>query len=105
MSQPDGNAGSRIFACQHVGVSGTTRIHVRQIQKPKDHHGKSIPGIWEARMGIAIMGYAAPTTTMESDPFERTFRDNFAQGYGTSEEEAILALKADLHETANSLWD
>lgn len=87
-----------IYRCSHVGVAGTTDVHVR----------RTIDGNYIARCGIAIMG----ATNMDEegfkacgyDPFHPDFRDNFAQGDGATEEEAIAALKADMRQTADSLW-
>jgi hypothetical protein len=93
-----------VYTCQNVGVSGTTNVHTMKIQDGGDYRGTPIPTIWEARVGIAIMGHSAPTTTTESNPFERAFRDNYARGFGTSEDEAILALKMDMDRTADAIW-
>lgn len=85
-----------IYPCDHIGVAGTTKLFV---QKHDD-------GTYEARIGIAIMG----TTNMEWDelenanPFDADFHDNYADGKGATEEEAIAALKRDMRETADSLW-
>lgn len=86
-----------VYQCDHIGVAGTTKLYV---QKHDD-------GTYEARIGIAIMG----TTNMEWDelksanPFDATFRDNYAAGKGATEEGAIAALKRDMRETADSLWN
>lgn len=93
-----------VHFCQNVGVSGTTNVHTMKIQKGGDHFGQTVPSVWEARVGIAIMGHCAATTTIDSNPFERTFRDNYARGFGTTEDEAILALKLDLKQTADAIW-
>lgn len=85
-----------IYRCEHIGVAGTTKLFV---QKHDD-------GTYEARIGIAIMG----TTNMTMDelenanPFDKGFRDNYADGKGATEEEAIAALKADMRSTADSIW-
>jgi hypothetical protein len=90
--------------CSHVGVSGTTNVVTMKIQDGGNLGSRAIPEIWEARVGIAIMGHCAPTTTPDSNPFDRSFRDNFARGFGTTEEESTAALKLDMHRTADSLW-
>lgn len=92
--------------CTNVGISGATKVVVchRQTAKP-GHEGRPlVRDIFEARVGIAIMGNYADTTTEDSDPFDRRFRDNFAQGFGTTEEEALEALRADMKSTADALW-
>jgi hypothetical protein len=75
-----------------------------KIQEGGRFGDREVPEVWEARVGIAILGDSAPTTTRESNPFDRDFRDNFARGFGTSEDAAIVALKLDLKRTADSLW-
>jgi len=87
-----------IYKCSHVGVAGTTDVHVRL----------TIDGKFIARCGIAIMG----STNMDEegfkacgyDPFHEKFYDNYAEGTGATETEALDALKADMHQTADSLW-
>lgn len=87
-----------IYKCSHVGVAGTTDVHVRL----------TIDGKFIARCGIAIMG----STNMDEegfkacnyDPFHDKFHDNYAQGMGETQAEAIEALKSDMHQTADSIW-
>lgn len=85
-----------VYRCSHVGVSGTTAVHLKRLPD----------GTYEARVGIAILG----STNMpwddlkDANPFDDTFQDNFAVGVGASEEEAIADLKADIHKTADSIW-
>lgn len=87
-----------IHKCRHVGVAGTTDVHVK-----RSEDGKFI-----ARCGIAIMG----ATNMDEDefkacnydPFHEKFHDNFAEGVGATEAEAIENLTADMHHTADSIW-
>jgi hypothetical protein len=93
------------YICQNVGVSGTTRVVTLKIQEGGRFGDSDVPDVWEARVGIAILGYSAPTTTQESNPFDGDFQDNFARGFGTSEEAAVIALKLDLKRTADSLWE
>lgn len=38
------------------------------------------------------------------NPFHDKFYDNYAEGAGATEAEALDALKADMHQTADSLW-
>jgi hypothetical protein len=50
-------AGSlRVFSCAHVGVAGTTEVFVRCLQEVREVEGRTLPPIYEARVGIAIMG-------------------------------------------------
>ena len=87
-----------IHQCSHVGVSGTTSVHVKRLDD----------GTFKARCGIAIMGSTnmdeAEFEACEHNPFHPEFHDNWAEGTGATEEEALAALKADMHQTANSLW-
>ena len=87
-----------IFQCSHIGVASTTPVHVRRLDD----------GTFKARCGIAIMG----STNMDEtefaacghNPFHPEFRDNFAEGCGATEDDAIATLKADMYQTAESLW-
>ena len=87
-----------VFQCSHIGVSGTTPVHLKRLDD----------GTFEARCGIAIMG----STNMDEggfkacdyNPFHPDFRDNWAAGKGATEAEALDALKADMRSTADSLW-
>ena len=87
-----------IFQCSHIGVAGTTPVHVKRLND----------GTFKARCGIAIMG----STNMDEaefeacghNPFHDEFHDNYAEGCGATEDEALAALKADMHQTADSLW-
>ncbi len=90
-------SGTTMYACESIGVSGITNVFV---VKEGD--------IYTARVGIALMG----STNMSSEelaacnynPFHENFRDNYAKGTGSTEEEAINDLKADLRKLADSLW-
>ena len=87
-----------IHQCSHIGVSGTTPVHVR-----KDGGG------YIARVGIALFG----ATNMDEEgfkdcdhnPFHEQFYDNYAEGRGNTEAEAIDAMRADMKDLANSLWE
>lgn len=87
-----------VFECSHVGVVGTTPVHVKRMAG----------GTFKARCGIAIMGSAnmdeAEFEACGHNPFHPKFHDNWAEGVGATEEEALSALKADMHQTADSLW-
>jgi hypothetical protein len=96
-----------VYSCDHIGVAGTTKVHVRQVQQARPTKGgrPTIRDVFEARVGIAIMGATAnPETDEDSDPFSIRFRDNFARGYGTTEDEALEAMKADMRSIADTLW-
>jgi hypothetical protein len=95
-----------VHSCAHIGVAGTTDVHVRHIQEAKAGVGKRgpIPDVFEARVGVAIMGSVNDEASIGMDPFDRKFRDNFARGYGTTEQEAIDALRADMESIAEGLW-
>lgn len=96
-----------VYSCSHVGVAGSTKVHVHHVQRahPIREGRPTIHDVFEARVGIAIMGSTAnPETTEDSDPFSGRFRDNFARGFGTTEEEALEALRHDVHSIADSLW-
>jgi hypothetical protein len=87
-----------IHECSHIGVAGTTAVHVK----------RSEDGSFVARCGVAIMG----STNMDEEgfkacnynPFHGKFQDNYAEGMGKTEAEALDALKADMHQMADSLW-
>ena len=87
-----------IHECSHIGVAGTTSVHVKRGED----------GSFVARCGIAIMG----STNMDEEgfkacnynPFHDKFYDNYAEGTGTTEIEALEALKADMRQIADSLW-
>lgn len=87
-----------VHKCSHIGVAGTTPVHVKRMED----------GTYVARVGIAIMG----STNMDDagfeacgyNPFHHEFYDNFAEGRGATESDALEELKADMHQTADSLW-
>lgn len=87
-----------IYQCSHIGVAGTTPVHVKRMAD----------GAFKARVGIAIMGATnmdeAEFEACGHNPFNAKFHDNWAEGDGATEEEAIAALKADMRQTADSLW-
>lgn len=75
-----------IFQCSHIGVAGTTPVHVKQMDD----------GTFKARVGIAIMGMTnmdeAEFEACGHNPFSPKFHDNFAEGDGAHEMmETILA--------------
>ena len=88
-----------IHQCHHIGVAGTTPVVV---QLNND-------GLYEARIGIAIMGAMnmneADFKACDYNPFHKDFQDNFASGKGATEAEALDAMKADMQSISNTLWD
>ncbi len=88
----------QVFQCSHIGVSGTTNVHV-----------KHWPNKFEARCGIAIMGLCHMDSDLytgnRTDPFSSEFYDNYASGEGKTKEEAIEALKRDMENIANAMWE
>jgi hypothetical protein len=87
----------RYYACSHIGLAGTTPVTIKQT-----------PGGFEARMGVAIFGHCNMNEEdferAQFNPFHEEFHDNYVSGQGATEEEAIEALKKDLHEMHESLW-
>ena len=85
------------FHCSAIGISGTTRVFVNEIEPGKKY---------EARVGIAIMGITnrKPEDLAAANPFDEDFHDNFAKGEGPTKELAIEALRDDMKKTADSLW-
>lgn len=83
------------FLCTSIGVAGTTRVFVRKVA---DHY--------VARVGIAIMGSTnrKDEDLKDADPFDEHFNDNYAEGTGNTEAEAIEDLKRDIRETSETLW-
>jgi hypothetical protein len=87
-----------IYVCSHIGVSGTTDVHTK----------KRSDGLWEARVGIALLG----GTNMDeegfarcnSNPFHDLFYDNYASGTGKDEKTAIDNMKKDMRDISDSLW-
>lgn len=88
----------KIFQCSHIGVSGTTDVHVRKSDTEK----------YEARVGIALLG----STNMDaegfkkcnSNPFHELFNDNYAFGIGKTEAEAIEKMRLDMNDISESIW-
>ena len=87
-----------MFICDNIGVAGTTPCHVKKIDNS-----------FEARMGIALMGMSnldeEGFKKCDYNPFHPEFYDNYCCGKGETQEEAIEALKADMKDMANSLWE
>lgn len=87
----------RYYECSHIGVSGTTGIAIRKT-----------PEGFEARMGFALMGQTNMNEeefrACDYNPFHEEFHDNYVKGTGATEEEAMAAMKNDLHDISESLW-
>lgn len=86
-----------VYACKDIGVASTTAVWIR-----------NDGNVFTARMGFALMG----CTNMSEEefeacghnPFHPNFNDNYAEGVGATEQEAIDKMKASMRETADSLW-
>lgn len=83
----------KCIQCQTVGISGITDIH---IQKVGDNY--------EARVGIAILGECLDEDSKDRSPFDPNFHDNYANGTGKTEEEALENLKKDIFKTQEGLF-
>lgn len=84
------------FNCAAIGVAGTTNAFV---QKVGDQY--------VARVGIAIFGQTNMKDSElanNANPFDESFRDNYAEGTGKTLQEAIDNLKKDVKAISESLW-
>ena len=81
--------------CAIIGVSGTTRVAV---QRRPD-------GKLAARVGIALLGTTqVPIEALrDANPFDDDFPDNYAEGVGATEAEALTDLKRACREIADGL--
>jgi len=83
----------------HMGISLTTDVHT------KFH---SDTNMYEAKCGVAFLGSPMMTEkqlkAIHHNPFHDKFQDNFAGGFGSTQDEAISNLKDDLTEMSESLW-
>lgn len=88
----------KIYKCDHIGVAGTTAVHVKKLPDGK----------FEARCGIAMMGNTnmdeAGFKACNYDPFHQNFNDNICVGFGATESDSLEALKKDMRSMADSLW-
>lgn len=82
------------ISCSDGGISGTTPIYIR----------KTADG-FVARVGISILGTTnLPEKELKAaNPF-LDFRDNYAEGKGKTEAEALEALRADIRKMSDTLW-
>jgi len=87
----------RYFICEAIGVSGTTPVTIKE-----DSNG------FEARMGIALLGYSnldeEGMRKAQYNPFHEEFHDNYVSGKGATQEEAIEAMKQDQRDICEGLW-
>jgi len=98
-----------VFCCKHIGISGTTEVFARQETfTAQTQRGRITYDIWEARMGLAILGTCNTSdeerAACDHNPFHPNWKDNYAKGTGRTQEEAIEALKKDVEEMSNALW-
>lgn len=75
------------FTCDAVGVSGTTAVFVKQI-------GEN----FEARVGLAFIGTSnmSDEELKNANPFDASFKDNYACGRGKTSGEAIGNLREEV---------
>jgi hypothetical protein len=61
----------------------------------------------EARCGIALLGCSNMTKKQlkHANPFDSSFRDNYASGTGTTKDVALANLDQDLNRIASELHD
>lgn len=76
-------------------MSGTTKVFTRQFGP-----------LWIARVGVAFLGTGnRPAEYLRTaNPFWPDFHDNFAEGFGLTEDKAIVDLWRDINEFAGMLW-
>jgi hypothetical protein len=94
----EGKVVANAFVDKNIGVSCTTETHVMRCADGKH----------EARVGFSLMG----STNMDEaqfkrclhNPFHPEFHDNFARGFGDTDDEAIKALEKELIKIGDSLW-
>lgn len=81
------------ITCQSIGVAGTTKIH---FLRAATHV--------VARVGISIFGQTNQAHGPDANPFDVSFRDNYAEGVGQNREAALEDLRRDLKQISDSLW-
>jgi len=88
------------FACTAVGMSGTTKVFVRETVDD------AAAPLFTARMGIAIFGITnrKDPGLAAASPFDPDFRDNFVEGTGPTEAAALDAMKQDLDNLSRMLF-
>lgn len=93
-TKPSGTIVCNVFSCEHIGVAGTTDIFVRTNEEGK----------YVARVGIAILGGTNFEASIGANPFDKYFHDNYSEGVGTTVDEALAALKEEMHKLSHSLF-
>lgn len=95
MKKNDGRP--RKWVSKNVGVSRTTPTVVRKFGNQ-----------FVARMGVALFGQTNMTDheldAIRRNPFHKEFYDNYAEGVGATEEEAVKAMDEDAMKIGNSLF-
>lgn len=80
--------------CTHVGVAQITQVVVK----------RHAPDKFEARVGVAIFGSCNdPDTGWMADAFAEDFPENYCKGEGSTEAEALEAMRKDMREMSLSL--
>lgn len=84
-----------VFNCSTIGVAGTTKVFVRKVGEQ-----------FVARVGIAILGSTnmKAAELVDANPFDDSFEDNYAEGIGATQEAALLDMKRDMGDIAESIW-
>lgn len=88
------------FLCSALGISGTTKVFVRETVN--DNYDP----MFTARMGIAVFGVTQRKDPglSEANPFDPDFGDNFAEGIGNTEIQALADLKQDVDDLSKTLF-
>lgn len=84
------------YRCPHIGVQQTTPVY---FQITDD-------GSLEARCGVSIIGHTNMTEEQLkfANPFDDSFRDNYASGTGTTKDVALANLENDMHRLSQGLF-
>ena len=96
----DGVAGLNVSPLQRsgTGMSLATPVRVRRVGDGK----------FKARCGIAIFGSTnmseVELEACDHNPFHEDFYDDFVEGDGLTEDDAMTALNADMRRKADRLW-
>jgi hypothetical protein len=84
---------NKVYTCGALGVAGVTPVVVR----------KTAEG-FSARVGIAIMGSMNFPQLEGCNPFDPNYHDNYCQGHGKTEKEALDALLKDVKHMSETLF-
>lgn len=78
-----------------MGVTATTKAYVRPAA-----------GGFEARMGVAVLGQANMKREQleRLTPFDAGFKDNYIEGSGPTEAEALEKMKEDMEALSKTLF-